>query len=201
MGCSWNVQALLARNTSRQTSEFRKVSELLGAHDFIGLQEIHSNEGGSGAAPIPGAVCGFWCHGQDRQDGVVLLLNHKSLRNFNVVRDDDWECIELGRAVTLRLRGPSGRLGHSRRLSGIGQRSCKQSGCYASADFEGHCVSRGYSHRGYGEFQLRCEVQGSDHQDKCRLVWTYGCPKRSQLSATHCYLNWPARADSGAHDL
>ena len=75
-GAAWNGQALLATYCGKQHAKMRRAWQLACTHDFVILEETHSNVGKTMAARIPQGLKAFWSHGSNRQAGVALFIKY-----------------------------------------------------------------------------------------------------------------------------
>ena len=107
-GAAWNAQALMASHCGKQHAKMRKAFQLASSHDFLVIEETHSNKGKVLASRIPLNLRAFWSHGSNYQAGLGLLIKQEFLAKFNPVAESDWREIEPGRTAMLRLRGPQG---------------------------------------------------------------------------------------------
>ena len=110
-GAWWNTQALFASDPILQHNKHSRSWNILDKVDFMGMAETHSTEGHIKASSLPQKTTFFWSHGRSRhQAGVALAVKTQFLKNFNPVKEKDWEEIEPGRMARLSLRGPKGGL-------------------------------------------------------------------------------------------
>ena len=76
------------------------------SHDFVCLQETHSEEGRALAFEPPEGVCVVRAHGSTRQAGVGIAMKLSFARLFDEIDiARDVEVIEGGRALLWHLHG------------------------------------------------------------------------------------------------
>ena len=110
-GCTWKSQAFFARNPWQHGARSSHALSLLSQHDFLALQETHSDEGRARIWTHPVDVTAFWSHAENQHTaGVGLLVKSSFLQQFSPTTDASWKTIAHGRAAALRLDGPLGSL-------------------------------------------------------------------------------------------
>ena len=110
-GCTWNSQALFARDINRHELKTNRILHLLGTHDVLALQETHSTEGKARSWTGDRGTTSFWSHNPTtRTAGVALLVRTSFLQQFLPLTEGSWQEILPGRAAVLRLDGPQGSL-------------------------------------------------------------------------------------------
>ena len=110
-GCTWNSQALFARDISRHELKTNKILHLLSTHDVFALQETRSTEGKARAWTGDQGTTSFWSHNRTaRTAGVALLVRTAFLQQFFPITEHSWQELIPGRAAVLRLDGPQGSL-------------------------------------------------------------------------------------------
>ena len=82
-GCSWNAQALFARKTRQHKAKSGHAIRLMGQHDFLAIQETHSDVGRARMLRCGPDVTTFWSHnGSSHTAGVALWLRSSFLQQF-----------------------------------------------------------------------------------------------------------------------
>ena len=110
-GCTWNSQALFARNPLKHKAKTTQVLQLMQSHDLLALQETHSTVGYARVWEEGKDTVGFWSHHQPSGvAGIALLVRPAFLAQFYPCHDRSWVEICQGRAAVLRLDGPTGSL-------------------------------------------------------------------------------------------
>ena len=110
-GCSWNAQALFARKTRQHKAKSGHAIRLMGQHDFLAIQETHSDVGRARMLRCGPDVTTFWSHnGSNHTAGVALWLRSSFLQQFDPIQPDSWQEHVPGRAASLHLQGPQGAL-------------------------------------------------------------------------------------------
>ena len=110
-GCTWNSQAFFARNPWQNGARSSHALSWLSQHDFLALQETHSDEGHARIWTHPVDVTACWSHADNQHTaGVGLLVKSSFLQQFSPATDASWQTIVRGRAAALHLDGPLGSL-------------------------------------------------------------------------------------------
>ena len=108
-GCSWNAQALFARRTRQHKAKSGHAIRLMGQHDFLAIQETHSDVGRARMLRCGPDVTTFWSHNDSNHTaGVALWLRNSFLQQFDPVQPDSWQEHVPGRVASLYLKGPQG---------------------------------------------------------------------------------------------
>ena len=108
-GISWNSQALMSADPSRQKRKRAYLARLLRSRpDFILLQELHSTPGALATWQPPAGYRLWVSHGTAASAGIGILVSETFLRQFEAATNDNWLQIVPGRIGCLRLQGNSG---------------------------------------------------------------------------------------------
>ena len=103
--CTWNAQALFAKDAVRHSLKWGKLLRLLRDHDVVTITESHGTSDSLQLAQAPAGAAAWWAPGTSRRGGVGVVVKESFLQQFP---NRDWTVLHPGRAAALRLGGPLG---------------------------------------------------------------------------------------------
>ena len=109
-GFSWNTEALMATSIRSQHRKGQQTCNLIAAHDFGTLSEVHGTPGKAEAYQLPPGTTAHWSHLSTSRAGIGLLVTNTFTKRFLPFQTGDWTELEPGRIGRLRLRGVEGNL-------------------------------------------------------------------------------------------
>ena len=114
-GATWNACALHAKASSLnvlRTTRERHLARLLGACDFVAVQETHSTQGSSALTLEHSRTqrMRYWNHGTSSAGGTALFVRKQFLDKRFSLDECRWSIVEPSRLARLSCRGGSGAL-------------------------------------------------------------------------------------------
>ena len=96
-GFSWNTEALMATSIRSQHRKGQQTCNLIAAHDFGTLSEVHGTPGKAEAYQLPPGTTAHWSHLSTSRAGIGLLVTNTFTKRFLPFQTGDWTDLEPGR--------------------------------------------------------------------------------------------------------